>query len=226
MDIISLGKNSQLFWLGRYAERVYQSVELLSAIHDKLLDEDDIDVISYCNKLGINESFDSAEDFCKKFGFDRDFSASALASADAMLGNGMVLRELLGSQTLSYLQMATSALEAAANNVDASYEVQLQWVLDDIMAFRGCCSERIESQAVRNTIKTGASVERVSSMVRFTADDEALHRELSKLTHRLKKTQLEYNKANLEKIQEFILSKEDHPDRSQLLQNVETLFQI
>lgn len=224
MDTISLSKNNQLFWLGRYAERVYQNVVLVRDVEDKLLDDISVDINDYCTKLGILNTFDSTEDFCKRFAYDRSFPSSILCTADAMLGNGMVLREMLGSQTLSYLQMATSALEEASKS--AASEIRLQWVLDDIMAFRGCYGDAIDSEAIRNTIKSGASVERVSTYLRFESSDAALVRELTRLISRLEKTHLTYNEACYKLIQEYINSEETHPNRAHLLNSVETLFVI
>lgn len=224
MDTISLSKNNQLFWLGRYAERVYQNVVLVRDVEDKLLDDISVDINDYCTKLGILTTFDSTEDFCKRFAYDRSFPSSILYTADVMLGNGMVLREMLGSQTLSYLQMATSALEEAS--LSSASEIRLQWVLDDIMAFRGCYGDAIDSEAIRNTIKSGASVERVSTYLRFEASDAALVRELTRLIGRLEKTHLTYNEACYKLIQEYINSEETHPNRAHLLNSVETLFVI
>lgn len=224
MDKITLNKNNRLFWLGRYAERVYQGVENIRNAHDQSIDGEAVDIDEMCKKLGILNQFTSVEDFCVRHCFDRTLSDSIICSADAMLGNGMVLRELLGSPTLSYLQMAVSALEMAKTS--KAYAVQLQWVLDDIMAFRGSYAEFIDSEAIRNTIKSGASVERVGTMIRLGVEETTLLRELHKLMNRLYKTNLKYDTEKLEQIKKFVFNEEEHSDRFALLGSVESLFLI
>jgi hypothetical protein len=46
--------------------------------------------------------------------------------------------------------MAVTAMELAAKSSGPA--VELQWVLDDIMAFRGSCEENIEEEINRNII--------------------------------------------------------------------------
>ncbi len=224
MGTITLNKNNRLFWLGRYAERVYQGVLNVHKVQDAVLDEEEVDMDALCVKLGIVNSFTSPDDFCARYSYDRTLPESILCSADAMIGNGMVLREVLGSQTLSYLQMSVSALEAAA--MSHSCGVQLQWVLDDIMAFRGCYAEFIVAEDVRNTIRCGASVERLSTMLRFQSKDVPLRRELQKLINRLYKTNLKRDEQKLEVITQFAFSEEADADRTGLLGSVENLFTI
>ncbi len=224
MGIITV-KNNRLYWLGRYTERVYQGVVNLRTIQDNLLDDIHIDIADYRRKLGITSTtFSSAEDFCERFAFDRSMPESILCSADAMLGNGMVLREILGSQTLSYLQMTMTALEAAVTS--NSNEMQLQWALDDIMAFRGSYAEFIDEEEVRNTIRSGASIERLSIYLRLEVERTLLVKEFKKLVNRLHKTNLEYDEDKLAVILEFISIKEEYPNYFELIDCVETLFRI
>lgn len=218
-------KTNRLFWLGRYTERVYQGVVNLRKIQDHILDDIPIDIADYRRKLGITSTtFSTPEDFCERFAFDRSIPESILCSADAMLGNGMVLREVLGSQTLSYIQMTVSALEEAVKS--RSNDIQFQWALDDIMAFRGSYAEFIEEEAVRNTIRCGASIERLGTLLRLEADDATIIKEIKKLMTRLHKTHLEYDEAKLSLIQQFLSDKEERPNHFDLLESVETLFRI
>lgn len=224
MGAITLNKNNRLFWLGRYAERVYQGVETVGKLHDMMLDEEEIDLEGFCHKIGVVCEFKSPEEFCKRYPFDRTFGGSIICAADAMLGNGMVLRELLGSPTLSYLQMTVSALELASKS--KSCAVELQWALDDIMAFRGSYAEFIEEESTRNTIRCGASVERLGTMLRFDGTEEAIKKECKKLVHRLEKTYLGFDATKLEYITEFISSEEEGLNRFELIGSVESLFQV
>ncbi len=226
MGTVSLSKNNRLFWMGRYAERVYQGVKIIHTIQDELLDgdSDEIDMTDLKNRLGMDEEFATVEEFFQRYTYDATLPDSIYSSAEQMLGNGMVLREILGSQTLSYLQMAMSALEAAQKS--HSCGVQLQWVLDDIMAFRGSYGEFIVKESTRNTIRSGASVERVCTMIRFGSDGVTLKQELQRLINRLYKTNLNYNDQNLQCIQDYAFNEEGTTTKEELLACVENLFLV
>ncbi len=226
MGTITLSKNNRLFWLGRYAERLCQGVANVRQIQDELLDGDPASALQMCQSLGSAASFATAEECCEHYCFDRHLVDSLTSAADAMLGNGMVLRELLGTPTLSYLQMAVTALETAATHRNAC-AVELQWVIDDIMAFRGSYNDAIEQEEIRNVIKSGASVERVSTLIRFgQADEETLRKEVLRLMNRLYKTHLPHQETALVQIQKFAFGEEGQPDSGSLLGCVETLFLI
>ncbi len=226
MGTITLNKNNRLFWLGRYAERLCQGVSKVRTIQDELLDGDPATAQALCANLGLSVVYDTAEEACNHYCFDRALPESLLSAADAMIGNGMVLRELLGTPTLSYLQMAVTALETAATHGN-SCAIELQWVIDDIMAFRGSYNDAIDSEEIRNIIKSGASVERLSGLIRFGQTEEAvLRKEVMRLLNRLYKTHLAHQDAQLARIQAFAFGEEEQPGSYALLQCVEGLFVI
>ncbi len=226
MGTVSLSKNNRLFWMGRYAERVYQGVQIIYTIQDELLDgdTDEIDMTDLKNRLGMDEEFATVEEFFQRYAFDATLPDSIYSSAEQMLGNGMVLREILGSPTLSYLQMAMSALEAAQKS--QSCGVQLQWVLDDIMAFRGSYGEFVVKESTRNTIRSGASVERVCTMIRFGSEVSAQKQEIQRLINRLYKTNLNYDANSLQILQDFAFNEEGTTTKEELLSCVENLFLV
>ena len=101
-----------------------------------------MDYGTFCQKMGIPCVYDSGDDICRRYLFDSTSPYSVQSGVEAMLGNGMVLRETITSPTLAYLQMAHSAMELAARSEAPG--VELQWVLDDIMAFRGSFDDSVE----------------------------------------------------------------------------------
>ena len=210
MDTVTLSKQNRLFWLGRYAERVYTTTQYMMKQYDRLIDGETVDYETFCQKMGIPCAYDSGDDFCRRYLFDSTSPYSVQSGVEAMLGNGMVLRETITSPTLAYLQMAHTAMELAAHSEAPG--VELQWVLDDIMAFRGSCYEYVADEATRNIIKCGVSVER-------------LDRELQKLMNRLYKTDLTPEKDALDVITRRAVGGEDI-DRVLLLNSVEGLFRV
>lgn len=225
MGPVTLSKQNRLFWLGRYAERVYMSVQYLMKAYDKLLDGGDnaVDYADICRRLGIANVYTSAEDFCRRYLFDASVPCSVRGSMDNLLGNGMVLRETISTPTLAYLEMAENAMEMASHSEAPA--VELQWVLDDIMAFHGSFDESVNLESARNITKTGGTLERLSLMLRLDLEPEHLRREAVKLMNRLYKTDLTANQQALSQISAFALEAADIP-KLDLLRSVEGLFVV
>ena len=223
MGTITLSKQNRLFWLGRYSERVYTTVQYMLDLYDKLIENDKIDYAGFCQKLVIPCDYKDSSDFIRRYLFDPEAPGSIASGVDAMLGNGMVLRESITTPTLAYLQMAYNALQLAAKS-DAPM-VELQWVLDDIMAFRGSFDDAIDIESMRNITKAGGSVEKVSLTLRLNWRTERLQKEIQKLVNRLYKTDLPINDSALDIITRKAIEGEDI-DKHILLQSVEELFRV
>lgn len=222
MDTITLSKQNRLFWLGRYSERVYSAIQLMIEDYDELIDGDGMDYRGYCRKMGIPCVYESGEDFFRRYLFDTESQFSIASSVEAMLGNGIVLRETISSQTLAYLQMAHSAMDMAARS--ESPGVELQWVMDDIMAFRGSFDDAVEEETARNIAKAGGTVERISQMLRL-GHLEHLEQELRRLVNRLYKTDLPTNPEALQLITDQAMEIRS-VERFELLRSVEGLFRV
>lgn len=223
MGTVTLSKQNRLFWLGRYAERAYTTIQVMLRQYDRLIDQEGMDYAAFCRRMGIPCPYDSGEDFCRRYLFDGDDPNSVRSSIDALLGNGMVLRETISTPTLAYLQMAQSAMELAERS--ESPGVELQWVLDDIMAFRGSFDDSVEEESVRNITKSGICVERISLILRLNWQPERLERELRKMLNRLYKTDLAVSGEALEAVNRRAVGGAD-VDSVTLLRSVEGLFLV
>ena len=145
------------------------------------------------------------------------------ASLSYAYDNAIVLREMLTSETLAYVQMAVSAMELAAKSSGPA--VELQWVLDDIMAFRGACEEKITDDKNRGIIKTGASQERVDLYLRLGYPKDAVRKEFERLFNSLYKAPLKPSKESLALLVDALLDTEKPtPPVPILVQTVEGLF--
>lgn len=223
MDSVTLTKQNRLFWLGRYAERVAATIPYLIELYDCLIDGKSPDVWTVCNKLGVPNVYADMEDFCRRYTFDESNPFSVRSSAENMLGNGMVLRETISSDTLAYLQMARDCIvEAASSEIPT---MQLQAAVDCIMAFRGSFDDYIVSQEARNIIKTGRSVERLSFVLRTHWQTRHLDREFSKLLSRMERSGLA---ADDRCLQTILDARKDpvNADQAALLRAVEGMFTV
>lgn len=102
MDFISLSKSNRLFWLGRYYERVALSLQYMMNCYDAMIDTNSFEYEGYCRQQGIPNIYQDVEDFFQRYIFDMENPDSIRYAAEQMLGNGMVLRESIGSSTLAW----------------------------------------------------------------------------------------------------------------------------
>ena len=63
MGIISIEKADHLFWLGRYMERVYTTLDTFFSYYDRMLDLDPDAYHKFCEKLSIPDIYENREDF-------------------------------------------------------------------------------------------------------------------------------------------------------------------
>ena len=223
MDTISINKASRLFWLGRYYERVATTLAYLWKWYDRMIDDDPIDFSAFCSVLEISCAYENAEEFMHDYVFDKENPDSLRAAADAMLGNGMMLRETIGSRTLAYLELAVSALESGKDSVNPT--LPLQRAIDCIMAFRGSYDDCIDDENVRNIIKCGAGVERLSLYLRLVWRIELIQAEIGKLLKRMNRTSLAPSPEALRLL--LTVPAEIPPEAyPSVLEAVETLFRL
>ena len=80
MGIISVGQTNQLFWLGRYSERVYTTLRLYSSRFDMMLDEHNDSYREFCRSIDIPDVYGSKENFREKYPFDEENPDSILSN--------------------------------------------------------------------------------------------------------------------------------------------------
>lgn len=223
MGTLSLSKIGRLFWLGRYTERVFTSLKATKYIYDRYVDGEECDYNEYCVKAGIPNVYTSTEDFCKSYLSDRNNPCSLVSLLGCAYDNAIVLRDTIGTDTFSYIQLACSAMDKALSSHHP--EMELQWVLDDIMAFRGSAEESLMDESSRSVLRTGASLERVDLCLRLDYPDEVCQAECSKLLNRLYKTPLTPDQEKLNRLVDTVLDTEKpRLSKAETLACVESLF--
>jgi A predicted alpha-helical domain with a conserved ER motif. len=162
---ISTAKATQLYWLGRYAERVYSALHQLRKHYDLMIDEDETAYLSFCDKMGIANRYHSSQDFMHSFLYDSTNPDSVINMLEHANDNAILLREVITSETLSYIQISISYMknvELKSQNIH-----ELQQITDYILAFWGSIDERIFSTQIRQTIKFGKWLESMDLHLRF-----------------------------------------------------------
>ena len=195
MGIISVEQTNRLYWLGRYAERVYTLVRCYFKSYDTMIDE-------------IRDSYlyQDKQDFMKSYPFDENNPDSIISNLIRAYDNAIVLRESIGSESLSYIQLAIYEMNKAKLS-DAPL-IELQFVIDDILAFWGMIDDKLDDDHVRNIIKSGKRIERFDLYARLGLGREALVREVNRMIPRIEKSGMDVKKDKLEEIRNAVEEQE------------------
>lgn len=206
MGIISLEQTDGLYWLGRYSERVYTTIRLYSRSYDKMLDENAGGYEEFCRNLDIPNIYQSSEDFKTRYPFDKEDPNSIMSNLLRAYDNAIVLRETIGSETLSYIQLAIYEMNKAEKS--QAPLIELQKVMDNILAFWGIADDIMEDENSRNIIKVGKRVERIDLYGRLHLPKEDLVREVSRLAGRIGRCNIHYNEGVVLNLLELVQASE------------------
>lgn len=226
MGIISLEQTNRLYWLGRYSERVYTTIRLYAKCYDDMIDDIGENYADFCRMLEIPNIYKDKEDFNQRYGFDESDPNSILSNLIRAYDNAVVLREEIGSETLSYIQLAIYAINKA--KISQAPLLELQNVEDNILAFWGIADDFIESETIRNIIRTGKRVERIDLYARLKLSIKELKSELCRMHTRLVSSGMHYNEACLDRLIALIehIDEAAVADYEGIVKNVENLVMV
>lgn len=202
MGIISLEKVDHLYWLGCYTERVYTTLQIFSKFFDHMIEQPEGFYGKYCERLNIPNIYTSNRQFVKSYLFEEQNPDSILSNMNRAYDNAIVLRDELTSSCLSYIQLALDLLSSCSKTTAPLME--LQQVLDYILAFWGAADDFMDQEDCRNILKCGKYVERLDLIIRLDYNVKNAEKEYNKLINRLGKANLCYNKSNLERLGDII----------------------
>lgn len=220
MGIISLEQADRLYWLGRYAERVYTTLNIYSRSYDTMIDEITDSYEEFCKSIDIPNIYSSKEDFKKRYPFDPDNTDSIISNLNRAYDNAIVLRNSIGSECLAYIQLAIYEMNKAAKS--SAPLIEIQKVIDNLLAFYGIADDQIDSENVRNIIKAGKRIERIDLYARLGVKKEELVREVDRMIPRVERSGLPYDKEKLSEV--ISCMKEDDVDYYKLVGLVEAIL--
>ncbi len=222
MGIISVEQADRLYWLGRYTERVYTTIRLFFKSYDSMIDGITESYPQFCEMIDIPNIYRGGTDFMVRYPFDETNPDSIIANLTRAYDNAIVLRESIGSESLSYIQLAIYAMNQA--KASETPLLEMQKVLDDILAFMGNIDDQIDDEETRNIIKAGKRIERIDLYARLGIDRRELVREVARMIPRVEKSGLEYDEEKLVDIQEAVKCAEI--DYYKVVGLVETVFDV
>lgn len=222
MGIISVEQTNRLFWLGRYSERVYTTLRLYSNSFDSMIDKKVYHYQDFCRMIDIPDIYGSKECFKESYPFDESNPDSIFSNLNRAYDNAIVLREEIGSETLSYIQLAIYDMNKA--KISRSPLIEMQRVIDNILAFWGIADDVIESEQVRNIIKIGKRIERIDIYARLGMGRRELVREVNRMTHRIERCGIKFEREKAEYLKELVNAPEI--DYYKIVDEVETICNV
>ena len=207
MGIISVEKLDHLYWLGRYMERVYTTLRKFFRVYDDMIEEQEGFYRIYCERLNIPDIYTSNQQFAENYLFGRYNPDSLYSNMGRAFDNAVVLRDELSSNVLAYVQLALDVFEN--NEHKDSPLLELQSVLDYILAFWGCVDDYVENEDCRNIIKCGKYIERLDLYIRLGYHTKDIEKEYNKLSNRIHRTHMYYSIEKYDRFGEIIGEKMD-----------------
>ncbi len=220
MGIISVEQADRLYWLGRYTERVYTTLRMFCQSFDTMIDEIGDSYSAFCKKIDIPDIYGDKDTFLKVYPFDQENPDSIISNLDRAYDNAVVLRESIGSEALYYVQLAVYEMNKAS--ISKAPLIELQHVIDDLLAFWGIADDQIDSEQIRNIIKAGKRIERIDLYARLGVAGQELMREVHRMIPRVERSGLEYKADQLKLLKQ--LAEEPEPDYYRIVREVETVL--
>ena len=220
MGIISIEQADRLYWLGRYTERVFTTLQIFTKSFDVMIDGIADSYENFCRSIDIPNIYQGKEDFLVRYPFDPENPDSIISNLNRAYDNAIVLRESIGSETLSFIQLAIYEMNKAAKS--KAPLVDLQKVNDNLLAFYGTVDDQIDSENIRNIIKAGKRIERIDLYARLGMPQKELEREVHRMMPRVMRSGLKYDAHKLEMIQNLVDTED--LDYYRIVNEVETIF--
>lgn len=211
MGSLSIEKVDHLLWLGRYVERSYTTQQFILSTYDAALDSLEGNWKGQLEELGFDQHNDDPIEFFNDCLFNQDNTSSLAYSMNAAYGNAVMLRDVIGTESIAYVQMAVNSIDQAKAS-DAPL-IDLQELLDNIMAFKGCVDDYVADDAARNIIKCGISIERLDLYARLSYRLARLRQETHRLASRIDRIGVPYDKASFKQVVDIVFSP-DFPENA------------
>ena len=227
MSTISKEHSDRLYWLGRYTERAFTTLRTIQKHYDKMIDNSR-GYADYLQYFGLLDTYGNNESFTRSFLYDESNSNSVAYSLERAYDNGIVLREEISTETLSFLQLAKDTL--SRSGASANTRLSLMPLEDQLFGFWGCVNEHIYDDEIRNIIYIGKTVERLDLYIRMEYPYDIVEKEYIRLLKNLnrvpKGTPYRYNTKYLSEIVIIMGTEEDYEKTSkQALSSLEHLFE-
>jgi uncharacterized alpha-E superfamily protein len=225
MGIISVEYSSNLYWLGRYAERAYTTLNTFFNYHDKSLDKDKNSYREFLDNLDIKDKYGDHRRFIQGYLYDDEDCFTISSALRFAHDNALVCRNVIGSEALAYIHLAMDAFRSSRDA--KNLRLSLIPVIDYLLAFWGSIDDKIASGEARTIIKCGKLVERLDLYFRFSYDYKLINSEYEKLCHVLARVRKGFcNAQHLAVLVEALAIEDSYKKRlDEVLESLNRLFE-
>ncbi len=166
MGIITLNKVDELWWLGRYTERVFTTLKTFIPYYDACLDHEPERFRVFSDALDLNADMSDFASFLHDFLYNRQNPNSVCASMNAAFDNAVMLRPEIGTDTLAYIELALNNLRSSKLAEEGRLTKQ-RAATDNLLTFWGALEDGRSSSEVKAFVMAGKYIERIDLYSRF-----------------------------------------------------------
>ena len=181
---VTASKADNFFWLGRYTERVYTTLEQFFPFYDRVMDTDVDAFRPFAKALDLPQDFKDFDAFIDSFLYDESIQDSIRSSMGSAFRNAMILRPELGSRLLQHVELALTTTIAGSHEHGTAAEgiYRQRDVNDHLLAFWGGIEDSAADITFKSVIFIGKYIERIDLYTRFGSAPDDLVGPLRKLT--------------------------------------------
>lgn len=182
LALVTASKAENLYWLGRYTERVFTTLGQFFPFYDRVMDTDVDAFRPFARALDLPEDFEDFDAFVDSFLYDADNPDSVRSAIVSAFRNAVILRPEISSRLLQYIELAMGKIVDAARNGDAAKGVYAQRdIADDMLAFWGGIENSPSEPTLKSLLFIGKYVERIDLYTRLGLSMEELEAPMRKL---------------------------------------------
>lgn len=220
MGIISIEKANRLFWLGRYVERTFTTIDRFNAWYDADIDEGVGDSCEYCRVLGIPNVYPDKQTFVENYVYDTEDVNSILSGLSRAYDNAIIMRDEIKTTSLAYIQIALDLMEKG--KVAHAPMLTNDRVLDCIYAFWGSIEDTMLDKETRNILKCGKWMERTDLYVRLGYEQPLTINTVDRLAVIASRMEMTYDRDTLAAV--GALMRQEAYDKEEILPLLRSVF--
>ena len=182
LALVTASKADNLYWLGRYTERVFTTLNQFFPFYDRVMDTDVDAFRPSARALALPEDFQDFDAFIHSFLYDEKNPDSVRSAIVYAFNNAVILRPELSSRLLQYVELAMSSIVEAADRAAFDEDIyKHRDIADNMLAFWGGVENSPVDPTLKSFIFVGKYLERVDLYTRFGYSMEELKAPLGKL---------------------------------------------
>ena len=226
MSTLSPAKANRLFWLGRYAERIFAQLHFLRHYYDLCLDEGREDaLLEYCRRLNLSACSSDRDAFIIDHLYGES-SSSLRSCLDSLNDNSLVLREELTTATLGYANLCIATLNRCHASMTTNI-TKLQPISDYILAFWGSVLQHVATLSSVDMLFMGRHVEYLDMYTRFGYPVSRLRLDWGHLERRMNRMDYVVDSSSRKKLEEmFANDTKFEADIPRVLQSLNSLVRV